>query len=521
MQEEQHHYTVPTPTSRRQSLRQLLAEYVVSEALLPPLSMEELTEHVRVLVQTHSLDTSFEAWLMVELNSAVWRDTVAGLPLDRRMLLLPKCLSNTSVCTATFDELGLLCQRCRHCSINPLQDEAERLGMMSVVAEGFTSIIPLLQSNVVDTIIGVGCLDSLERAFPLLIKQAVPALAVPLNRDGCANTDVDEDYVRELLGMQSNKPVTLMDYNHIKQQLNARFSIEALTKTLSSSLSRTSTVALEWLAGDGKRWRPYLLVAAHQALTGQAKIPETVHQAAIAVECFHKASLIHDDIQDKDIERNGRQTVHTAEGIPTAINVGDLLLGEGYRLLADLNEPELIRIASHAHLDLCKGQGLELEWSHSPTFLTMDTVLSIFELKTVPAFEVALQMAAVCAQREDPQLVTLFHRYASALGVAYQLLDDMADFDTDEPLILRPSAVIASLFEHNADPTFVADLLHASDVKRYLSHADHTEALQHALDRVGQLACHYRNEVYEVLKEMKHVELKRLLFRVSQRILNT
>jgi geranylgeranyl pyrophosphate synthase len=482
--------------------------------------MEELTSHVSALIQTHSLENTLDGWLMVELNNAVWRDTVAGLPLDRRMLLLPKCLSNKSVCTATFDELGLLCQRCRHCSINPLQDEAERLGMMSIVAEGFTSIIPLLQSNVVDTIIGVGCLDSLERAFPLLIKQAVPALAVPLNRAGCADTDVDEDYVRELLSMQSSIPVTLLNYDHVKHQLNERFSIDALITSLSPSLSRTSTVALEWLAGDGKRWRPYLLVAAHQALTGQANIPESVHQAAIAVECFHKASLIHDDIQDKDMERNGRQTVHVAEGIPTAINVGDLLLGEGYRLLADVGEPELMRIASHAHLDLCKGQGLELEWSHAPTFLSMETVLSIFELKTVPAFEVALQMAAVCAQQNDPQLVSLFHRYALALGLAYQLLDDIADFDTDEPLLLRPSAVIAALFERNSDPTFVAAMLQATDVKHVVSHTDQTEALQHALDRVGQLACHYRNEVYDVLKEMKHVELKRLLFRVCQRILN-
>ncbi len=520
MHKEQHHYTVPAPDTTRQSLRSMLREYVVSNALLPPLSMEELTSHVQTLIKTHSLDETFDGWLMVELNNAVWRDTVAGLPYERRMLLLPKCLSNRSFCTATFDELGLLCQRCRHCSINPLQDEAERLGMMSVVAEGFTSIIPLLQSNVVDTIIGVGCLDSLERAFPLLIKQAVPALAVPLNRDGCVNTDVDEGYINELLNMQSDKPVALLDYDHIKCALNNCFSVEALTKTLSPAQSRTSTVALDWLAGDGKRWRPYLLVATHQALTGQVAIPETILRAAVAVECFHKASLIHDDIQDKDTERNGRQTVHTAEGIPTAINVGDLLLGEGYCLLADLNEPELIRIAAQAHVALCKGQGLELEWSQSPSLLSMDTVLSIFELKTVPAFEVALQMAAVCTKVDNPELTTLFHRYARALGIAYQLLDDIADFDTDEPLVLRPSAVMAALFERNATPTFVTAALQASDIKQFLTDTGNSELLQDALERVGQLACHYRNEVYDMLKDVRLVELKRLLFRVSQRILN-
>lgn len=519
MQEKQQH-TVPAPETTRQSLRLLLREHVLTHELLPPLSLEELTKHVHTLIEVNSLDINHKGWMMVELNNALWHNTVAGIPLDRRMLLLPKCLSNKSVCTATFDELGLLCQRCRHCSINPLQDEAERLGMMSVVAEGFTSIIPLLQSNVVDTIIGVGCLDSLERAFPLLIKQAVPALAVPLNHDGCVNTDVDEGYVMELLSMQSSQPTALLDYDRVKRELNQRFSTETLKGILSPALSRTSTVALDWLSGDGKRWRPYLLVASHQALTGQSTIPETILRAAIAVECFHKASLIHDDIQDKDKERNGRQTVHIAEGIPTAINVGDLLLGEGYRLLADLNQSELIRIAAQGHVELCKGQGLELEWSLSPSVLTMDAVLSIFELKTVPAFEVALQMAAACASVDDKDLSALFHRYARALGIAYQLLDDLADFDTEEPLELRPSAVMAALFERNTSPEFVTAALQASDIKQFLSENGSSEVLQDALERVGQLACHYRNEVYEILKDVKQVELKRLLFRVSQRILN-
>lgn len=516
-----HQLEVPAFFEERKKLRAMLATYVERNALLPPLSMEELTEHVHQLLETQHLDYGFSGWLMVELNNAVWRETVASIPLDRRMLLLPKCLSNAPVCTATFDELGLLCQRCQQCSINPLQDEAERLGMMSVVAEGFTSIIPLLQSNVVDTIIGVGCLDSLERAFPLLIKQAVPALAIPLNRSGCADTQVDEAYVSELISMQSGKSVTLLDYDRIKQQLNDWFSVPSLQTYLSPSLSRSSTVALEWLSGDGKRWRPFLLVASYQALTGQNVVPLPVIQAALAVECFHKASLVHDDIQDRDLERNGRITVHAAEGVPTAINVGDLLLGEGYRLLASMGKPDVFAVASQAHIDLCKGQGLELQWSVAPSVLSMQSVLAIFELKTVPAFEVALILASVCAESNDPELVGLFRRYARALGLAYQLLDDVADFDSEQPLALRPSAVIAALMELNPHSEFVTGLLQTPHLKGFLAESETSDLLQKALDRVTLLANEYRTEVFEVLKQMRNVELKRLLFRVSQRILNS
>ena len=53
------------------------------------------------------------------------------------------------------------------------------------------------------------------------------------------------------------------------------------------------------------------------------------------MECFHKASLIHDDIEDDDAQRYGEPTLHVEHGVPVALNVGDLLIGEGYRLLAE------------------------------------------------------------------------------------------------------------------------------------------------------------------------------------------
>src|SRR5204863_5079784 len=89
-------------------------------------------------------------------------------------------------------------------------------------------------------------------------------------------------------------------------------------------------------ARAGKRWRPFLSVAAYQALrdTPGAALPEDVRKIAVAVECFHKASLIHDDIEDNDAERYGEKTLHEEHGVAVALNVGDLLIGEGYRLIA-------------------------------------------------------------------------------------------------------------------------------------------------------------------------------------------
>ena len=86
---------------------------------------------------------------------------------------------------------------------------------------------------------------------------------------------------------------------------------------------------------------------------------------------------MHDDIQDNDKERYGKPTINALYGVPIAINVGDILLGEGYRLLSQCDARALTAVAADAHIALCKGQGMELEWSVSPRPLTLDWKYSV------------------------------------------------------------------------------------------------------------------------------------------------
>jgi len=512
-------YNVPQSYEERTRLRNLIDDFVKGQPLGPPLSMDDLFGLSDRLINEHALEPEMKGWIMVEINNCVWRETVASIPYDKRILLLPKCLSNSIHCKADVDELGLLCHRCNHCSIPNLQDKADDLGMISIVAEGFTSVIGLIENQVVDTVIGVGCLDSLERAFPLLINNAVPGLAIPLNVAGCKDTNVDYAYVERMISMQSEKEVYLLDYDHLKSTLKAWFSNENLDSILTKSDDQTSSVAREWLGGDGKRWRPYLLAATYMALSGDKDIPKEVELAAVAVECFHKASLVHDDIQDNDSMRYGKQTVNAAYGVPIAINVGDILLGEGYHLLTDSGKMELVKVIAESHISLCKGQGMELEWSVSPRPLTMDFVLDIFCNKTVPAFDVSLIMGVICAG-EDKMLQTTLHNYSRALGIAYQLQDDMEDFETDGALALRPSSVLAAICEQcKEDEVFIHSLLHCDDLKVFLNLPDHKPLLVNALERVKQMADGYHRDALETLHEITNVELKRLLFRVTKRIL--
>jgi geranylgeranyl pyrophosphate synthase len=534
-------YTVPQSYAGRNRLRKIIAVFMNSRSLVPPLSMFELSGMADEIIRQYDLSDTWKGWLMVEINNCVWRDTVAAVPYEKRILLLPQCLSNTAQCQAKTDELGLLCMRCGGCKLPTLQDKAAELGIMSIVAEGFTPVIGLLESGVVHTVIGVGCLDSLEKAFPLLVNHAIPGIAVPLNKAGCRDTKVDYQYVEDCLRMYSPGHATLPDYHAIKDDISAWFSFEALADIFRDA-GGTSLIARRWLSGAGKRWRPFLLVSIYLSITGKTDAPEFVKMAAIAVECFHKASLVHDDIQDNDAFRYGKQTVHALYGVPMAINVGDLLLGEGYRILSMYSRPELVAVAASAHLLLCKGQGMELEWSRSPRELTLAFVLEIFRCKTVPAFEVALEFGVRCAG-DDKRLRSILHEFSFALGIAYQLQDDTEDYrqtlaprrehadlyvdssavddgKTLAPAALRPSAVLAILCEQNRHAGFIKRLSKEKDYKAFLGRSEYRPLLQKAVDRVKSLSEEYHQQAIDSLSAVDNAEIKRLLFRVAERILN-
>ncbi|MBP5715151.1 MAG: polyprenyl synthetase family protein, partial [Prevotella sp.] len=396
-------------------------------------------------------------------------------------------------CQAEFDAYGLLCHRCGRCNIPRLQDKAEQLGGLSIVAEGFTQVIELIENNVVDAVIGVSCLDSLEKAFPLLVRHAVPGLAIALNDSGCRDTHVDEDYVAELLTMLNEDVTpTLLDHEAIREQVNRWFTRSELAPFIQPGEDRTLGVCLDCMSGEGKRWRPFLLAAVWQALTGRREMTDDVHRAAVAVECFHKASLIHDDVEDRDDTRYGQPTVNALYGDAFAINAGDALLGLGYRILAQSNNAELLRLIADAHIRLSKGQGTELAWDGSP--VTMAFVMDIFRHKTVPAFEVSLMLGLSCTG-DFLHLRPMLKAYSEALGIAYQLKDDLDDFMQDAVLTSHPSAVLALQTEH---PSWSDDEVKAE--------------LQRLTDR-------YHQQALDMLNDLDELELKRLLYQVTEKIL--
>lgn len=419
----------------------------------------------RELLRDLRLGHEYLGWTMVAVGSALWRPYVIRVPYDRRLLLLPHCMRAADSCPADYTPDGLACVNCGGCRLGYLRAQAESLGYQIMIAEGSPVVMKWILSGRAEAVLGVACLNALERSLEKILMAGVPSLAVPLLMDSCHDTTGEEDCILEMIrtpyvpGSAGGR--SFLPLMRAATSLFEAAELEALAPrlfpggspspehdhdfVLSNAVEVTEAIAYEYLAGGGKYYRPFLTLAAYDAVLGgpatradlqsPPTLPRSVKQAALAVEVFHKASLIHDDIEDGDPYRYGRPTLYSQWGTPLALNVGDFLIGLGYRLLADLRSGTDHRIAaeltqrfSAAHLRLCAGQGAEL-WlqRHAGERLAVPDVLRVYALKTAPAFEAAVSAGVRLAGGDDSLDGTL-HRFARYLGIAFQIQNDLDDW---------------------------------------------------------------------------------------------
>jgi geranylgeranyl pyrophosphate synthase len=253
----------------------------------------------------------------------------------------------------------------------------------------------------------------------------------------------------------------------------------------------------------------------------------------MAMEAFHKASLTHDDIEDNDEYRYGHQTLHRRHGVSTAINVGDYLLGLGYRMIANEsgNLPcetvaAILKRLSEAHVKLSEGQGAELLWrDEAQKEITLQPIdaLKIYALKTAPAFEAALYAGLRLAGQTEKyeEMVVGFSRH---LGVAFQILNDLKDWSTDmqnkrivgqDALAMRPTLLLALALE-GATPAQREELLQliSGDSKNERSVrrvAQIYESCQ-VFEKARKLVEKYRQRAEAVADEVEPEKLRELLY---------
>jgi len=462
---------VPDAKALREQIRQRAVELAAGLEKSRPLVRHDMEAHGRAILAGLQLPEAYLGWTMVAIASAFWHDQVAAVPQQRRLLLLPHCLRSANACAADYNELGLLCRDCGACHLTDLRAEAQRHGYRVMIAEGSPTVMKIILGGHVDALLGVACLDVLEKTFDKILLAGIPCMAVPLTRGGCRDTATDEDWIRQMIATPYRPAaVQTRTYLHLMRCAAKMFEPAELDRLVPRTrggpslaetngegiegldpLCCTEAIAYDFLAAGGKHSRPFITLAVYDALSGGqgtlsggaahvARVPDAVKRIALAIEAFHKASLVHDDIEDDDAFRYGRPALHQQYGTATAINVGDYLIGLGYRLVAGQRGglgaevvSDVLAEFAQAHTKLCEGQGAELIWRQARIkCLKPLDALKIYALKTAPAFEAAILAGIRLAGPTSPfrEPVARFSRH---LGVAYQLLNDLDDWQVEQP----------------------------------------------------------------------------------------
>lgn len=448
---------VPVHKETRNSIRKEVEAWFSIEKVIPPVSYDAISAFADQLMEKHQWNKSLKAFVMVCCGNAIWHSVVGVIPYDRRILLLPHCLKNSRLCRGQMDEMGLLCGECGNCSISGFLREAENLGYVAIVTEGTAIAARLIESGKVDAVVGVGCMEVLQKMFASTSKFSIPGIGIPLLSCGCADTSVDSEWFKEeIYRLDPNPTFRILNLNYLRNKTTSIFGEEQLKRILEPSDDLTEQLVFESILAGGKRLRPLLTLLAYEAFSGQVE-PNVLNRLALSIECFHKASLIHDDIEDEDELRYGKETLHSRYGIAVAINIGDLLIGEGYKLIAETNLPaeviqECIKVVANGHRKLSVGQGIELMSLKNREILSLEETLKVFEYKTSTAFKVSLLLGATAGGAGRPTL-SLLEEFSRTIGIAYQIKDDLDDFSNPdgEFEFNKPSVLISMLFDQLPD----------------------------------------------------------------------
>ena len=221
----------------------------------------------------------------------------------------------------------------------------------------------------------------------------------------------------------------------LKSKVQDYFSKEN-TALFFPETGETEQLAQEYLLLGGQRMRPLMSVLSYLAYSKNDD--ETILSSlSMIIECFHKASLIHDDIMDEADLRYKKATAHKEHGIPLAINLGDYLIGKGYQILSGLPVEDRLILKSLkkialSHVKLTQGQGADILLNVQKNDLTTEKALRIFQLKTGEALKVALVLGAIIGGAAESE-VQILEQFSDLFGIAYQIRDDLNEFEEHNP----------------------------------------------------------------------------------------
>ena len=207
----------------------------------------------------------------------------------------------------------------------------------------------------------------------------------------------------------------------------AMMEVDALIRQrLASRVALIDQISGYIINAGGKRIRPRLVLLFAEALGFHG--PERLELAAI-VEFIHTATLLHDDVVDESALRRGRATANATFGNAASVLVGDFLYSRAFQMMVSVDRMRVLEVLADATNVIAEGEVLQLMNMHDPD-LTVEDYLRVIRFKTAKLFEASARLGAVLGGA-DATLEESCADYGRCLGTAFQLVDDLLDYEGD------------------------------------------------------------------------------------------
>ncbi len=195
---------------------------------------------------------------------------------------------------------------------------------------------------------------------------------------------------------------------------------------------------LKYACNGGKRIRPLILTLCAESLNNgildslNSRAIENIFTVSTAIELLHTESTIHDDIIDSDNLRRGMPSFHVKYGYNASILTADFILGIILSIGAKINNKKVTKELSNAAIKMSQGEMLEIRLVKNHN-ISQNDYIKVIENKTASLFEASAKIGAILGTGSDQQINALAN-YGKLLGIAYQIHDDLIDYNNEERL---------------------------------------------------------------------------------------
>lgn len=201
---------------------------------------------------------------------------------------------------------------------------------------------------------------------------------------------------------------------------------EVIAQRLHTQVPLVGEVSRYIISAGGKRLRPALLLLMSGALGYREPAR---HVLAAVVEFIHTATLLHDDVVDDSSLRRGRATANVSFGNPASVLVGDFLYSRAFQMMVECGSMRIMDVLAETTNVIAEGEVQQLMNTHDAS-LSEAGYIEVIRSKTAKLFEASARIPAILAG-SDPETEQACAAYGQALGTAFQIIDDVLDYEGD------------------------------------------------------------------------------------------